>query len=145
MLLSPYPQYAELILSNRKYSKDDINRIVSIIKLMNKFLPYFKDGITKHKIRHLQYECKTEEMFKDVCNMLYILWPCLTNIENYIDDTTNHYGYVLPINGQDIIDYLHIEPSKRVRDILSKLIVTSFDKPDLTREECFGLLDKFEL
>lgn len=144
MLLYPYPQYAELILSNRKYSRDDINRIVNIIKLTNKFLPEFKNGIDKSKIRHLQYECKTKEMFEDICNVFYILWPCLTNIANYLDNTTNHYEYVLPINGQDIIDYLHIEPSKKVREILSQLLVMSFNNPDLTKEECFEILNKFK-
>ena len=141
MLLYPYPQYAELILSNRKYSKNDIHRIINIIKLTNKFSEEFIKGINKHKIRHLQYECKTKETFEDICNVFYILCPCLTNIEKYIDDTTNHYGYVLPINGQDIMDYLHIGPSKKVRDILSNLLELSFDRPDLTKEDCFEVLD----
>jgi hypothetical protein len=69
----------------------------------------------------------------------------LTNIEKYIDETTNHYDYVLPINGEDIMLHLGIEPSKRVRDILGRLLATSFEKPDLTKEECYDLLDKFEL
>jgi len=145
MLLYPYPQYAELILSNRKYSKDDIHRITNIIKLTNKFLPEFKNHVDKFHIRWLQYECKTKEMFEDICNIFYILWPCLTNIEKYIDETTNHYDYVLPINGQDIMDYLHIEPSKTVRDILSRLIKISFDNPNLSKEDCFKLLDQFKL
>ena len=83
-------------------------------------------------------------MFEDICNVFYILWPCLTNITNYLDNTTNHYEYVLPINGQDIIDYLHIEPSKKVREILSQLLVMSFNNPDLTKEECFEILNKFK-
>ena len=141
MLLYPYPQYAELILSNRKYSKDDIHRITNIIKLTNKFLPEFKNHVDKFHIRWLQYECKTKEMFEDICNIFYILWPCLTNIEKYIDETTNHYDYVLPINGQDIMDYLHIGHSKMVKDILSRLIQISFDRPDLTKEDCFEVLD----
>ena len=141
MLLYPYPQYAELILSNRKYSKDDIHRITNIIKLTNKFLPEFKNHVDKFHIRWLQYECKTKEMFEDICNIFYILWPCLTNIEKYIDETTNHYEYILPINGQDIMDYLHIGPSKKVREILSRLIKISFDRPNLTKEDCFEVLD----
>ena len=144
MLLFSYPQYAESILRNRKYSKNDINRIINIIKLTNWFLPEFQKGVTKSKIRHLQYECKTKEMFEDICNIFYILWPCLTDIQYGLDETTNHYNYTLPIDGKEIAKYLHANPSKKIGDILRELLIISFDKPDLTKEECFKILDKFK-
>ena len=140
MLLYSYPQYAELILSNRKYSNNDIKRIISIIN----YTKFFSNkNINKSVIREIQYKCKYKELFEDVINTLYIIHPNI-DIYNYIDNTTNHYEYKLPINGNDIIDYLNIKPSSKVRNIIDKLIEHSFDNPNITKEDCYKYIDSIK-
>ena len=140
MLLYSYPQYAELILSNRKYSNNDIKRIISIINYTNFFS---NKNIDKSVIREIQYKCKYKELFEDIINALYIINPNI-NIYNYIDDSTNHYNYKLPINGNDIIDYLNIKPSSKVRNIINELICLSYNNPNITKEDCFKFIDKIK-
>ena len=140
MLLYSYPQYAELILSNRKYSNNDIKRIISIINITKEFC---NKDINKSVIREIQYKCKSEVLFNDIVNALYIINPNI-NIYKYIDNTTNHYRYKLPINGNDIIDYLNIKPSSKVSLYLNKLIEISYNNPDITKNDCFKFIDNIK-
>lgn len=143
MLLSPYEQYAELILSNRKYPKNDINRIINIIKLHKKFLNIIKENeynINDYIIRWMQYDCKTKEMFDDICDMIYIMCPKIKIIKVNVD----HYEYKLPINGTDIMNHLDIHDGIKIRKYLDYLIHYSFKNPNLTKEDCLSLLDKLK-
>ena len=50
------------------------------------------------------------------------------------------FGYKLPVNGNDIMNILKIEPSEIISEINKRLLNHAFRNPDITRDNCIKLL-----
>ena len=143
ILLYPYDQYADQIMRIRKFSNNDNKYIYSIIKLLKKYGNIFDKEVNDYNIRECQYECKNEEKFNDFINCLYVIKPYLYEKFNILDKNIhNHYNYKLPVNGDDIMNYLHIDSSPDIKEYLDKLIDYSFINPDITKDDCFKFIDR---
>jgi tRNA nucleotidyltransferase/poly(A) polymerase len=126
------------LLIDRKYSNDIINRICEIIRLSKIYgdLSVMTDEVQ----RHMQYDCKTVEMFTDVCNVICVINPTMHTVLRELKKDINHYNYKLPVNGDDIMSYFNISPGPVIKSYLNTLINCSFKTPDITKEGCFEIL-----
>lgn len=148
------------ILKRLKYCNDFINDISFIVK--NHMITKQWGDDCKHmkdkKLRKLQYTCG-EHLFYMLCdlingdNMAHEKEYCMPNqidnilerTEQMIDDGTCMFKYVLPVNGNDIMEYKNLKPSKEVKMYLDYLLKVAFSKPKITKDECFKLIKNFKL
>lgn len=50
------------------------------------------------------------------------------------------FGYKLPVDGNDIMEILKIEPDEIISKINKRLLNHAFINPDITRDECIKIL-----
>ena len=120
------------------------------------------DDISHMKIktlRKLMYKCKTEERFInlmeviDADNNAHKKEHCLPNqvinivdaMKKEIQDNTSMFGYKLPIDGNDVMEVLGIEPGPNVKKYLEHCIKMAFNNPNLTKEDCIKEIKHFKL
>ena len=73
--------------------------------------------------RKQQYICKTKEIF-DNCLKLFTLDSCKPEIEYYLkrNEDCCFFNYVLPVNGNDVMNILDIKPGPKIKEYLDKLL-----------------------
>lgn len=146
VLLYPYKQYTEKILRHRKFSIIDIRNICKLINLTDKYLEVFRiHKNSEYYIRECQYKCVTRQRFDDLIHILITLDPTLEDLRNIDYNKCDHFAYILPINGDDIINILHIKPSEKVKNILDMVLSQSFNKPDITKDECIEFIKQLKV
>jgi poly(A) polymerase len=110
-------------------------------------------------LRKLMYKCKTEERFInlmeviDADNNAHKKEHCLPNqainiidaMKKEIHDNTSMFGYKLPIDGDDVMEILGIEPGPNVKKYLEHCIKMAFNNPNLTKEDCVKEIKHFKL
>ena len=50
------------------------------------------------------------------------------------------FGYTLPVNGNDVMEILNINPSKNVKRYLNLLMDIAYANPFITKKECETIL-----
>ena len=50
------------------------------------------------------------------------------------------FGYKLPVNGNDVMEILNINPSKNVKRYLNLLMDVAYANPFITKKECERIL-----
>ena len=53
---------------------------------------------------------------------------------------TSYFEYKLPVDGNDVMEILGIEPGKKVKEVLDFLLQEAFKDYYLTKEDCAILL-----
>lgn len=53
-------------------------------------------------------------------------------------------GYKLPVDGNDVMEVLHIEPSAKVKECLNWLMKFAFNNPKISREELLKQIKQFK-
>lgn len=110
-------------------------------------------------LRKLMYKCKTEERFInlmeviDADNNAHKKEHCLPNqainiidaMKKEIQDNTSMFGYKLPIDGNNVMEILGIEPGPNVKKYLEHCIKMAFNNPNLTKEDCAKEIKHFKL
>lgn len=114
----------------------------------------WKDDLsgTKHKtrsVRKLQYLCVTRERFEhlmrliDADNHAHAEGHCLPNQAENIrivsdrlyDRNEDMFEFRLPVDGEDIMAFKNIGPSRTVKDYLDYLLKLCFNNPTMTKDE----------
>ena len=52
----------------------------------------------------------------------------------------SYFEYKLPVDGNDVMKALNIEPGKKVKEALDMLLQEAFKNHDLTKEDCIQLI-----
>lgn len=135
ILLYPYKQYADQIMRMRKLPNNTIKYVISLIKLYDK---HHELLCCDKGIRKAQYECGTKDKYDDLLKIIFVMCQYLYEQykEIYDPNKHNHFGYKLPIDGDDIMEILNCGPSSKVKDILENLLEYSFEFPNITKEDC---------
>ena len=58
---------------------------------------------------------------------------------------TSMFGYKLPIDGNDVMEILSIEPGPKVKNYLEHCIKMAFNNPNITKEQCIKEIKHFKL
>lgn len=145
VLMFPYMQYTEQILKKRKLPNINIKYICNLSNLAKKYLNLFdKANLTNLAlIRRCQYQCKSKKIFNDLIKILITLNPSLRDLIKVDFSICNHFNYELPIDGQDVMKYCNLDPSKEVKEILSDMLDISFTMPSLSRDSYIEILKKY--
>ena len=69
-----------------------------------------------------QYEAKTKEKYNDFLKVLFVFAPYIYDKYKDIYDAKkhNHFGYKLPIDGDDVMQVLRCGSSPKIKEILDK-------------------------
>ena len=106
------------------------------------------------KLRHLQYECKTEERFRnlmiiiDADNKAHAADKCmpkqveiiLRRTEAMKAEGSDMFNYKLPLSGKEVMELKALKPGPAVKECLEYLMKTAFVNPLMTKEEFIKLL-----
>ena len=109
--------------------------------------------------RKLMYKCKTEERFIhlmeviDADNNAHKKEHCLPHqvenivnmMEREINYNTSMFGYKLPIDGNDVMEILGIEPGPNVKKYLDHCLKMVFNNPNITKEQCIKEIKHFKV
>lgn len=134
----------ESILRNLKYDNDTIKEVCFITKNHMR-TKSFGNNCEKIKPKHLNklvYTCRTKERFDRLCkviecdNMSHHPDYCVTGQYNYfIKQFKNEFfDYKLPVNGNDVMEVLGIEPCTKIKECLDWLMKFAFTNPTSSKE-----------
>jgi len=149
-ILLSFVRDPEKHLKELKYSNDIISEVLFLIK-SNRLIVNVEYGNSSVEIRKFQYLCKTLEMFYKAMSV----FRCTINdtvLADYVERRTeqmidkNHimFGYILPVNGNDVMEILNIGPSVEVKNVMDKLMDIAYENPKLSREFFINYLMSFK-
>ena len=144
------------ILKRLKYSNDFIKDVKTLVENHMRTKQWGDDcsHMKKQSLRKMEFELGNmiEKclLLIDADNKSHALEYCMPNQVKTINDTLSYMkengesmqNYVLPVNGNDVINILNIEPSKQVSECLKWLMKFAFYNPKITREELLNNLIK---
>ena len=139
------------LLRPLKFSNEIIKEVTFLVrnhmicKTWGSECEYMKDK----KLRRFQYECKTEERFRnlmtiiDADNNAYAADKCMPKQVEFILSRTEAmkaegsamFGYKLPLTGKEIMDLKGIKPGSAVKECLDYLMKIAFVNPLRKKEE----------
>lgn len=151
-------EMVEEILRRMKYSNDFIKHVTTLVLNHMRTKPW-KNDCSKMKLKTLRqmwYELGDD--FDDCLtlihadNLSHAEEYCLPNqvpiirgkIKILKECGEDFAHYKLPINGKDVMETLHIEPSSTVKDCLKWALKFAFNKPNITKEELLKQIKQFK-
>lgn len=144
------------ILRRLKYSNSFIRNVKILVKNHMRTKQWGDDcsHMKKQSLRRMEYELG-EMMDKcliliDADNKSHAIEYCMPNQVNIIEENLNimkkngesMQNYILPVNGDDIMQVLHISPGKQIAKYLKWLMKFAFNNPQITKEELLNILLK---
>ena len=149
------------LLRPLKYSNDFIKDVTFLAKyhMVCKTWGYECEHIKTKKLRKLQYECGTEERFRDLMllidadNNAHAADRCMPHQVELILQRTEAmktegsalFGYKLPITGKDVMEIKGIQPGPEVKECLDYLLKLAFVNPLRDKEEVIKHLKGYRL
>ena len=146
------------ILRRLKYSNDFIKTVQILVKNHMR-TKNFGDNCTHMKdktLRKMQYELG-DNMMKcleliDADNKAHAPEYCMPNqvenikkrLEKFKEDGTSMENYKSPVNGNDVMEVLGIEPCAKVKECLDWLMKFAFVNPKITKEELLNNIKQFK-
>lgn len=123
-----------------KFSSKESNDVAKIVSHLYDFTTGREGNAYIRKIQ-LQFN---REMFLELLNVIEMLGICHIN---YIRRLTwngecNMFRYRLPVNGDDVIELLGVEPGVKVGRILSDMLDVACVTPSVTKEELIDMFKK---
>lgn len=118
----------EKAMRDLKFSNSEINDVMFLIKAENMAVVMKRTDVG---VRELQYACKTKERFEKVCR-LYEYHSGFSNEkilalnEAEIENGTDMFDYVLPVNGDDIMEITGMGPCKLIKAISNRFLEDAF-------------------
>lgn len=141
---------SETILRRLKYDNDTIKEVKFLVKNHMR-TKNFGNDCEKIKPKHLNkliYQCGNINRYTKLCRVIecdnmshhpdYIVTGQYDYFMKQLDNKM--FGYKLPVNGNDIMEYLGIEGGKEIKFIMDKLIKQAFNNPDINKEQCLKQL-----
>ena len=152
-------EMCDTILRRLKYSNDFIKTVQILVKNHMR-TKNFGDNYTHMKdktLRKMQYELG-DNMMKcleliDADNKAHAPEYCMPNqVENIVkrlkqfkEEGTSMENYKLPVNGNDVMEILGIEPCAKVKWCLDWLMKFAFVNPKITKEELLKKIKQFNI
>lgn len=145
------------IMVKMRYSNDIIEEVCFYIKnhMLTKGWGDDLNHMKMKTLRKLMYKCKTEERFNhlmeviDADNKSHKSEHCLllqaTRVLEVSQTEKRMFGYQLPINGNDVMEVLGIEPGPKVKKYLDHCMKLAFNNPDITKEDCIKEIKHFKI
>lgn len=148
---------AEEVLRRLKYSNDEIKDVTFYINFTKKYKGCVLDitgNLKKDMIANMQYDCKDFSKFSCAVNARKFIKSIYSWKFNDFDDEgvinictskmmlcdKSYFEYKLPVDGNDVMNALNIEPGKKVKEALDMLLQEAFKNHDLTKEDCIQLI-----
>ena len=124
------------IMMRLKYSNNEIKTVHKYVSIVNDWNVYIKDEHIDKWSRKQQYICKTKEVF-DNCLKLFTLDSCKLEIAYHLKRNENccFFNYVLPVNGNDVMNILDIKPGPKIKECLDKLLDFVFLYPEFANNK----------
>lgn len=137
-------ELVENILRNLRYDNDTLKEVCFITKNHMRTKSFGND-CEKIKPKHLNklvYTCRTKERFEKLCrviecdNMSHHPDYCVTGQYDYFMKQMNNpfFNYKLPVNGNDVMEVLCIEPCTKIKECLDWLMKFAFTNPMSSKE-----------
>lgn len=145
------------IMVKMRYSNDIIEEVCFYIKnhMLTKGWGDDLNHMKMKTLRKLMYKCKTEERFNhlmeviDADNKSHKSEHCLllqaTRVLEVSQTEKRMFGYQLPINGNEVMEVLGIEPGPKVKKYLDHCMKLAFNNPDITKEDCIKEIKHFKI
>jgi putative nucleotidyltransferase with HDIG domain len=142
---------AKRILQRLKFDNKTIDEVCFIIRNHMRAKGFENDcrKMKEKSINKFMYICGTEERFLRTCqvieadNLAHEKSHCITGqYARFVECAENSkmFGYKLPINGDDVINELGIEPGPIIKEILKQVLANAYSNPDISRESCLKLM-----
>jgi putative nucleotidyltransferase with HDIG domain len=144
-------EMTDALLRPLHYSNDFIRDVAFLVKhhMRCKTWGYECEHIKLKKLRKLQYECGTEERFRDLMllidadNNAHAKERCMPRQAELILQLTEEmksegsamFGYKLPVTGKDVMAIKGIGPGPQVKECLDYLLKLAFVNPLRDKEE----------
>ena len=116
------------MLHDLKYPNKTIDSVERYYWLLDNYR-LFGNSFTKQIAHKLEYKCGDEETYNNIVSILK-----LDNI-SVLRTRKLMCGYKLPINGNDIMNYMGVKEGKDIKIYLSKYLNLAFKRPGITRFE----------
>lgn len=142
-------EMVEDILRRLKYDNDTIDEVKFIVRnhMMTKDWGDNCGKLKKEKkLNKFIYKCKTPERFENLIRVIecdnlahhedHCIWGQYDFLKTKKD--SKFLGYKLPINGEDVMKILGIEPGPMVKMVLNQVMSRVFAHPNYTRDECLN-------
>ena len=151
-------EMCDTILRRLKYSNDFIQTVQILVKNHMRTKNFGNDcsHMKDKTLRKMQYELG-DDMMKcleliDADNKAHAPEYCMPNqVENIFNrleqlrkEGTSMENYKLPVNGDDIMEVLGIEPCATVKGCLNWLLKFAFNNPKISREELLKKIKQYE-
>lgn len=147
----------EDVMRRLKFSNDDIKEVMFYINFTKKYQGCVLDvcgNVKKDMIANMQYDCKNLVKFFCAVNARKFIKSIYSWEFKDFDDEgvihvinskmmvneTSYFEYKLPVDGNDVMEILGIEPGKKVKEALDFLLQEAFKDYYLTKEDCAILL-----
>ena len=145
-------EMVEPILKRLKYDNDTIGEVKFLVKNHMR-TKNFGDDLVKMKeksFNKLAYECGNEERFMKLAVVIecdnmshkeeHNIHGHFEKMKSMIEKAGKMFGYKLPVNGEDVMGELGIEPGPYVKKVLDKILKHAFVNPEIKRESCLKML-----
>lgn len=151
-------EMCDTILKRLKYSNDFIKTVQILVKNHMRTKNWGNDcsHMKDKTLRKMQYELG-DDMMKcleliDADNKAHAPEYCMPNqVENIVkrleqlkQEGTSMENYKLPVNGNDVMEALGIEPCAKVKECLDWLMKFAFNNPNISREELLKKIKQYE-
>ena len=130
-----------------KFSNDVIKKVCFYLELFDMIL---FTNFTPASIRKVQYLAKSYDNLFNACTIFVSVMNRKGDIERVekilnmtkemIEKGQAMFGYKLPVDGNDVMEILNINPSKNVKRYLNLLMDMAYANPFITKKECETIL-----
>ena len=130
-----------------KFSNDVIKKVCFYLELFDMIL---FTNFTPASIRKIQYLAKSYDNLFNACTIFVSVMNRKGDIERVekiinmtkemIEKGQAMFGYTLPVNGNDVMEILSINPSEKVKRYLNLLMDMAYANPFITKKECETIL-----
>ena len=130
-----------------KFSNDVIKKVCFYLELFDMIL---FTNFTPASIRKVQYLAKSYDNLFNACTIFVSVMNRKGDIERVekilnmtkkmIEKDQAMFDYKLPVNGNDVMEILNINPSEKVKRYLNLLMDMAYANPFITKKECETIL-----
>ena len=144
--------YAQLpnVVNKMKYLKFSNDIIKKVCFYLEIFDMINFTNFTPASIRKVQYLAKSYDNLFNACTIFVSVMNRKGDIERVekilnmtkemIEKGQAMFGYTLPVNGNDVMEILSINPSEKVKRYLNLLMDMAYANPFITKKECETIL-----
>lgn len=142
---------AREILKRLKFDNHTIDEVCFIVKNHMRTKGFENDcrKMKQKSANKFMYVAGTKERFLRTCrvieddNLAHEKSHCITGQYECLKECAEFskmFGYKLPIDGNDVMEGLGIQPGPMVKDVLKGVITHAFNDPDISRESCLKIM-----